>query len=87
MVDVSRQEIKNVLDKGRKTILLLFDGWDEYAKQCKGTGASKEIEDIVQREARQNFNLILTTRTWKSDTLLNVPRLGFKEVSIYPYNQ
>ncbi|CAL4120920.1 unnamed protein product, partial [Meganyctiphanes norvegica] len=73
--------LDSILEREVKRILLVLDGWNEYSLLKYTKGAAPELEAIVNREKRQNINLIVTTRPWKSDELL-VTRKGFQKLSV-----
>ena len=66
---IREEQIEDILDQCHKDCLLLFDGYDEYEKNKKESG-SRELDQIIKREARKNFNLIVSTRPWNSEGLL-----------------
>ena len=67
---IREEQIEDILDQCHKDCLLLFDGYDEYEKNKKESGSSRELDLIIKREARKNFNLIVSTRPWNSEGLL-----------------
>ena len=67
---IREEQIEDILDQCHKDCLLLFDGYDEYEKNKKESGSSRELDQIIKREARKNFNLIVSTRPWNSEGLL-----------------
>jgi len=83
---ISHAEIKNIINHGSKTILLIFDGYDEYTKKKVSSGISQEIDAVIWREERKNYNLVVTTRPWKSEDLLSPRRLTFEKVSIISFD-
>ena len=44
-----------------------------------------EVDSIIHRELRKNVNLIVTTRSWRSDELLTIKRFGFEKISVAPF--
>ena len=81
--DLTRDNIKAILDRGRDSILFAFDGYDEFTKfQLCQNGVSSEVEAIIKRETRKNYNLLVTSRPWRSDDLLSVERFGFRKLSL-----
>ena len=84
---IREEQIEDILDQCHKDCLLLFDGYDEYEKNKKESGSSRELDQIIKREARKNFNLIVSTRPWNSEGLLYERRLGFEKVSISNFNK
>ena len=79
--DLTRGEVRKILDGGRDTILFAFDGYDEFTKfQLCQTGVSTEVEAIIKRESRKNYNLLVSSRPWRSEDLLSVERFGFKKL-------
>ena len=43
VLTIKKNYIAQILDKGSETILLAFDGWDEYSKLKQETGVSQEV--------------------------------------------
>ena len=84
-ISVKEGDIEKIFERGVKNILLGFDGYDEYIKLQKEGTTMPEVESIIRRENRKNVNLIVTTRSWKSDELLNITRFGFQKVSVDPF--
>ena len=84
---IREEQIEDILGQCHKDCLLLFDGYDEYEKNKKESGSSRELDLIIKREARKNFNLIVSTRPWNSEGLLYERRLGFEKVSISNFNK
>ena len=84
---MKQEEIEDILDQCGNDCLLLFDGYDEYLKNKKDSGWVAEVDQVIQREALKNFNLIVSTRPWNSEGLLNEERLGFEKVSISQFNK
>ena len=83
---MKQEQIEDILDQCGKDCLLLFDGYDEYLKNKENSGWVVEVDQVIQREARKNFNLIVSTRPWNSEGLLYDRRLGFEKVSISQFN-
>ena len=84
-ISVTQGDIEKIFERGMKNILFAFDGYDEYIKLQKEGTTMPEVESIIRRENRKNVNLIVTTRSWKSDELLNITRFGFQKVSVDPF--
>ena len=82
---ISENDVETIIEKNIRDILLVLDGWDEYTKLKYTAGNAPEMEAIIHREARKNINLLVTTRSWRSDELLNVKRFSFKKVSLAPF--
>lgn len=59
---LTEDDIEGILDSSSTVILL--DGYDEYpGRGTKGTGVEDIIEDIVNEDMCQEYDVILTTRT------------------------
>ena len=69
---MKQEQIEDILDQCGKDCLLLFDGYDEYLKNKKDCSSRwvAEVDQVIQREALKNFNLIVSTRPWNSEGLL-----------------
>ena len=50
------KEIEDILERGSKSCLLIFDGYDEYLKNRKNSGW---FQEVIDREAQKDFNLIV----------------------------
>lgn len=85
--DISAKEgdIEKIFERGMKNILLVFDGYDEYVKLKNEGTTMTEVDSIIHRELRKNVNLIVTTRSWRSDELLTIKRFGFEKISVAPF--
>ena len=84
-ISVKEGDIEKIFELGMKNILFGFDGYDEYIK-LKNEGATMtEVDSIIHRELRKNVNLIVTTRSWRSDELLTIKRFGFEKISVTPF--
>ena len=81
-ISVKEGDIEKIFERGMKNILFAFDGYDEYIKLKSEGTTMTEIDSIIHRELRKNVNLIVTTRSWRSDELLTVRRFGFQKISV-----
>ena len=79
----NKEKVVEILTWGIDTVLFAFDGYDENNRLyvCKNGIDGTELDSIIRREARKNFNLIVTSRPWRSADLLNVDRYGFEKVT------
>ena len=82
---VKEEDIEKIFERGMKNILLVFDGYDEYIKLKNEGTTMTEVDSIIHRELRKNVNLIVTTRSWRSDELLTIKRFGFEKISVAPF--
>ena len=74
---VSKDFVDEFLQKGRNAIFLAFDGYDEEYYHCKGKGLMEEASRIVHQQDKKEFNMVVTTRPWRSSTLLNA-EIGYR---------
>ncbi|CAL4061835.1 unnamed protein product [Meganyctiphanes norvegica] len=79
---ISEGDLNLILRKEIHSTLLVLDGWDEYSRLKYSVGAAPEMEAIVYREERKNINILVTTRSWKSDDLLLIDRFGYTKLSL-----
>ena len=84
-ISVKEGDIEKIFERGMKNILLGFDGYDEYIKLKNEGTTMTEVDSIIHRELRKNVNLIVTTRSWRSDELLTIKRFGFEKISVTPF--
>ena len=84
-ISAKEGDIEKIFERGVKNILLGFDGYDEYIKLKNEGIAMTEVDSIIHRELRKNVNLIVTTRSWRSDELLTIKRFGFEKISVTPF--
>ena len=84
-ISVKEGDIEKIFERGMKNILFAFDGYDEYIKLKSEGTTMTEIDSIIHRELRKNVNLIVTTRSWRSDELLTIKRFGFEKISVAPF--
>ena len=78
---VSYDFVDEFLRQGRNSIFLAFDGYDEEYYHCKDKGLMEEASRIVHQQDKKEFNLIVTTRPWRSSTLLNAG-IGYELMSM-----
>ena len=81
---VSKDLVDEFLRKGSNSIFLAFDGYDEEYYHCKGKGLMEEANRIVRQQdfyPFKKFNMIVTTRPWKSSTLLNAG-IGYQSMTM-----
>ena len=71
-------DLEKILEKEQNNILLVLDGYDEQLKHCQDKTMMADVIEIIQGEHDRNFNLIVTTRPWKSELLRGYDTMKIK---------
>ena len=71
-------DLEKILEKEQNNILLVLDGYDEQLKHCEDKTMMADVIEIIQGEHDRNFNLIVTTRPWKSELLRGYDTMKIK---------
>ena len=73
---IESQRINSVVDwitrREGKGLLIIFDGWDELSEQDRKTSLAAEI---IRRKKFFDCSVVVTSRTYASASLLNVPSI------------
>ena len=75
-------DVEEIMNKLNHKILYAFDGYDEFTKVSSCPNIIKsEVDSIIGRKGSKGFNVIVTSRPWRSYDLLSVHRLGYEKLT------